>query len=252
MGDMSKDTMTEKLQNWNNFCQYHANNDWYGTWNTYSPDGQLVEYLQCIRSFHLSEDDSEIYHQNHYTYADGKKETKTFGPYKKPNSKSLFLDNSFSWGSTNIETGSNFGFETGFRYEDRRISVVVVYDGTGKMEKIVAISEHLASYSEESKLRSAKDISENWQGTGKTMTPDWVVSPPVTASWNQLENLVEDYLTLHFIDGISICCPRKIEAEKEFCLAADWLVNPNLLQRGIRQFDTSGFTGLTLEILVPC
>lgn len=242
---MSTDARSPQLQNWNNFCRYHAD-DWYGTWSRYTPDGQLIEFFQCVRSFHLSEDGSEIHHQNHYTYADGKTETKTFGPYKKPFTRALFLDNSFSWGSTKVESGSNFGFETGFRFEDRRLSVAVVYDDGGG-QKIVVIPENLTTFPEKPTPTSAKEFSSDWEGTGKTMTPDWIVSSPIPTSWNRLDNLGEDYLTLHFSDGISICCPQKIETGKEFFAAVDWQVNPALLLRGIRKYDNSGFTSFTLE-----
>ena len=84
----------------------------------HSPDGEVTDSFQCIRSFHLNQEGNEINHQNHYIYADGKKETKTFGPYKKPDTRALFLDNSFSWGSILVLAESRFGFETGFRYED--------------------------------------------------------------------------------------------------------------------------------------
>jgi len=247
MDNISPDTIPQ-LQNWNNFCQYHVNSDWHGIWTRYTSNGQEIESFQCVRSFHLSEDGSEINHQNHYIYADGTKETKTFGPYKKPITKSLFLDNSFSWGSTKVESGSNFGFETGFRYEDKRVSVAIIYGDRAILENITVISEHLSTFA--SAISDiAKDLSGSWEGTGKTITPSyWIVSSPVATSFNQLENLSEDYQILHLLNGISIACPHKIEAGKEFVTTIDWLVKPDLLQRGIRKYDASGFRSFTLEI----
>lgn len=244
---MSTDAFARQLQNWDNFCRYHANSDWYGTWTTYSPDGEVVEFFQCVRSLQIGDDGREIYHQNHYTYTDGKKETKTFGPYRKPMTRALFLDNSFSWGSTKVESGSNFGFETGFRYEDRRASAVVMYNDSCSLSKIIVIPEHLASFPEKTTGWSARELSGNWEGTGKTMTPDWIVSSPVETSWKRLKNLGDNYLTLHFPDGISIICPQKVESGKEFFAAVDWRVTPSKLHRGSRQYDASGFTNLTLE-----
>ncbi|MBF2008644.1 MAG: DUF3598 family protein [Chlorogloeopsis fritschii C42_A2020_084] len=240
--------MEAQLENWDNFCRHHANNDWYGTWTRYDSDGQIIESFHCIRSFKISPDASEIYHQNHYTYADGKKETKTFGPYHKPITRALFLDNSFSWGSTEIEIGSNFGFETGFRYEDRRASVASLYDSAGSLEKIVVIPETLTNFPEKpNSPLSEKDIPNNWRGTGKTMTPDWIVSPASETSWHRLENIGSDYLILHFFDGISISCPRNIHPGKDLFVSVDWQINSNLLQRGIRNYDASGFTNFKLE-----
>jgi Domain of unknown function (DUF3598) len=237
-----------QLKNWDNFCTYHANNDWYGIWTEYNPDRQVVKSFQCIRSFHVSEDESEIHHQNHYTYADGTQETKTFGPYKKPITKSLFLDNSFSWGSIKVESNLNFGFETGFRYEDRRVSVVVVYDESGSLQKIVVIREHLATFSMQMTNQPVKELSR-WQKTSKTMTPDWIVSSPVVSFENPTEHLSPNYYNLNLFTDISITCPKQVEGGKEFFAAVDWLIEPNLLQRGIRQYNESGFTQLTLDIL---
>ena len=246
MDNISTDTIPQ-LQNWNNFCQYHANSDWHGIWTKYTPDGEEIESFQCVRSFQISEDRSEINHQNHYIYADGTKETKTFGPYKKPITRALFLDNSFSWGSTKVESGSNFGFETGFRYEDKRVSVAIIYGDRRNLENITVISEHLSTFAS-AISHTAKELSGSWEGTGKTMTPsDWIVSSSIATSFNKLENFRDDYQILHLLNGISIACPHKIETGKEFVLMVDWLVNPDLLQRGIRKYDASGFRSLTLE-----
>ena len=79
------------------------------------------------------------------------------------------------------------------------------------------------------------------------MILDWIVSEPVSTSWQKLEDLSEDYLTFHFSDGISVSCPKQIDDKRKFFLAEDWQFNSNLLQRGIRYFHGSDFTYLTLE-----
>ena len=99
--------MNPQEQNWHNFCQHHEG-DWHGTWTRYSPEGKNLESFQCIRSLKVSKDRREIYHQNHYIYAEDKKETKLFGPYQTQTTSALFLDKSFSWGSKQIESGANF------------------------------------------------------------------------------------------------------------------------------------------------
>ncbi len=124
--------MNPQEQNWHNFCQHHEG-DWHGTWTRYSPEGKNLESFQCIRSLKVSKDRREIYHQNHYIYAEDKKETKLFGPYQKQTTSALFLDKSFSWGSKQIESGANFFFETGFRYQNRRASLAAIYDRNAKL-----------------------------------------------------------------------------------------------------------------------
>jgi len=122
---MNSDTiMNAQLQNWDNFCRHHIG-DWYGIWTRYSPDGKAIDSFQCTRCFHLSQDGRTINHYNHYVYADGKTEAKTFGPYQKPITTVLFLDNSFSWGSTVVKHGYPFGFEIGFRYKGRGVTILL-------------------------------------------------------------------------------------------------------------------------------
>ena len=146
--------MEAQLQNWDNFCRYHVG-DWHGIWTHYSSDGRSIDSFNCVRSLQLSQDGSRIAHQNHFTYPNGETKLNTFGPYAKPGTEAsmghyvtaLFLDNSFSWGSTKVESDSNFGFETGFRYEDRRASVAIIYEEDGSLQKIVVIAENLKAFS---------------------------------------------------------------------------------------------------------
>jgi Domain of unknown function (DUF3598) len=248
---MSQGVTEEQIKNWDNFCQYHVNCDWNGTWNTYTPDCHLTNSFKCIRSFHLSQDGSEIYHTNSYTYSDGKTETKKFGPYKKPETRSLFLDSCFSWGSEKVAIGASFAFETGFRYEERRLSVPVVYDNEGFLQKIIVISEKLGSYVEENNEKldlQADYLSDGWQGFGKIMTPNWMVSSLEETSWDKIKNFSEDYQQLSFPDGVVVTCPQKLESGKDFIAAVDWLINPHILHRCTRVYGVSGLQGVSLEI----
>jgi len=235
-----------QLQNWENFCQYHQG-DWYGTWTRYSAVGEVLESFQCTRSFHLSKDGNQINHKNHYTYADGKLETEVFGPYKKPITRALYLENSFSWGSTMVKPGTHFGFETGFRYEGRRASAVAMFDEKGELQQLIIISEHLGSFTGHPPGSPANELSGNWQGRLQTMAPNWMISSEVESPWKMLDHLAEEYLTLHFTEGISLSCPQLLKPENEFFLAVDWLISPARLQRGIRHFDKFGFTNFTLQ-----
>jgi Domain of unknown function (DUF3598) len=248
---MSQGVTEEQIKNWDNFCQFHVNCDWHGTWNTYAPDAQLSNSFKCIRSFHLSQDGSEIYHTNSYAYRDGTTETKNFGPYKKPETRSLFLDSCFSWGSEKVEIGGFFAFETGFRYEERRLSVPVVYDNQGLLQKIIVISEKLGSYPEENNEKlnlQANYFNDDWQGFGKIMTPNWIVSSLGETSWDEIKNKGEDYQQLSFPEGVVVTCLQKLESEKDFIAAVDCLINPHLLHRCTRVYGVSGLQGVSLEI----
>lgn len=250
--------MDANLQNWNNFRQHHAIGDWHGIWTRHFLEGKASQSFKGIRSFSVSADGNEIKHQNHFIYADGKTESKVVGLYPKPHTtlsllgKSfpvLFLDNSYSWGATELGADSPFGFEIGFRYEDRRASAAVLYNRASEVNQVTIVSEHLGNLVEESATSSVSELSKiNWVGRSKSILPDLTTTSPVSTEFYQLENLGEKYFTLYFNDGISISCPQKLEREKEFSLAVDWLIHPGLLQRGIRYFNSSGFTCFTLAV----
>lgn len=239
--------MDAQLKNWQNFLTYHVNCDWYGIWTRYTADGQITESFEGVRSFHANEDSSEVKHQNYLKYTDGHSETKTFGPYKQPQIRALFLDNSFSAGSPNIEPGKMFGFETGFRYENRRVEAITIYNESGKLEKFTFIEEKLVTYPKPLPHLPPQQISGKWQGKTKTMTPNWEISTPQTTLWQPIEKLAQDDKILHFPNNVVISCPLQISPGQEFMYVVDWLARPSLLLRGIRKYNAVGFTNFTLE-----
>lgn len=240
--------MSPQLQNWQNFCQYHAGN-WHGIWTRYSPSGEVIKSFQCIRSLQVKEDGNKIEHQNQYIYENGKQEIKTFGPYQEPNVKALFLNNSFSWGSRQIEAGTKFAFETGFRYQNRRASLGVLYNESQELEGITVIPEHLDSWTKTPSVPlQTQESCKGWQGQAQSITPDYIVSPSVAIEWKQLKELDTNNLTWHLNDGISVNFPQQIESGKDFVLATDWQVNSHILHRGIRFYDKSVFTHFSLQI----
>jgi len=113
--------------NWERFCRYHVG-DWYGLWTPYTLDGVALAPWQCIRSFQRTADGRAITHQNHYRYANGRQETKTFGPYTPATTRAVFVEASFSLGSPAVTDATPFAFETGFRVAEHRVSLVARRD----------------------------------------------------------------------------------------------------------------------------
>ncbi|NEQ12200.1 MAG: DUF3598 family protein [Moorea sp. SIO4E2] len=180
--------MDRKIQNWNKFCQYYSG-DLYGIWTRYSSAGEVIESWRCIRSFRPTADCSKIHQQNHYTYANDKTETKIFGPYKQPITTGLFLDNGFSWGSTNVKSGSTFFSDICLRYENSRATAIAKYDESGSLKRFTVFPEHLGHFVNVPAIPPTHQISSDWQGTLQTITPDWQISPPVVSSWQPLDDL---------------------------------------------------------------
>src|SRR5215813_8386093 len=115
--------MDLQYANWERFCRYHVG-DWYGLWTPYTVDGGALAPRQCIRSFQRTADGCAITHHNHYHYADGRQETRTFGPYTPTTTPAVFVEASFSLGSPAVAAETPFAFETGFRAAERRVSLV--------------------------------------------------------------------------------------------------------------------------------
>lgn len=208
--------------------------------------------------FHLSEDGSQITHQNRSTYPDGRTELQTFGPYIKPSPELsfkghhfviLFLDSGFSWGSTTIKASAPFFFETGFRYEERRISLVASYGESGELQRTTVISEQLDNFPEEVPHAPPNLIKPDggWQGIEKKMALDLATSSPERVVWQPLENLGGVNQVFHLPGGGSISCPLKID-NGIIDLIVDWQAAPNKLLRGTRRFDHSAFSRFLLQV----
>lgn len=244
--------MKNQLQNWDNFCQYHLG-DWHGIWTKYSPEGHSIDSFKCVRSFHKSEDGSQITQQNYYTYPDGKTQLENAGPYTSAGLSFnghhftiLFLSNSFSWGSITI-TGDALFFETGFTHDKRRTSLCVVYKQCGELQHMTVISEQLDSFLEALPAPVVIQPDSVWQGTVKQITPDLVTSSEEEIGWQPLENECGNNQIFH-LPGGSISCPIKIESNNVMDVIVDWQAAPNKLFRGIRHFDNSEFSRFLLQV----
>ncbi len=162
--------------NWERFCRYHVG-DWYGLWTPYTVDGVALAPRQCIRSFQRTADGRAITHQNHYRYADGRQETKTFGPYTPATTRGVFVEASFSWGPPAVAGATPFAFETGFRAAERRVSLVVRSDAHGVWQPLVVITEHLGRFAERPPAVVIPALPRGCRGLRRTITPDLRISP---------------------------------------------------------------------------
>lgn len=257
MAPQSVDDVAQRenqIQNWDDFCRYQVG-DWHGIWTKYLPEGHSIDSFKCVRSFHLSEDGSQIAHQNHYTYPDGKTEIQNVGPYIKPSAglslggqyfDVLFLDNSFSWGTTTITDNALF-FETGFTHGNKRTSLAVVYKQSGELQHMSVISEQLDSFLEALPPPGVIQPDGVWQGTVKQITPDLVTSSPEEIGWQPLENLGSNNQIFH-LPGGSISCPFKIKSNSDMDLIVEWQAAPNKLFRGIRHFENSELSRFSFQV----
>jgi len=61
--------MDVKERNWNH-CTNHLR-DWHGIWTRYTPQGNVKESFQSLRSFKMNPEKTKIAHTNTYMYTNG-------------------------------------------------------------------------------------------------------------------------------------------------------------------------------------
>lgn len=258
--------MDLKEQNWRNLCANHLR-DWHGIWTRYSPEGEVIESFQSLRSFRSDRDQTEITQTNRYIYSDGKTEEKNWQLNKLLNNlpdglfhpaiplmRAFFFEQgAATWSAKQLEPETIFQpAEFFFRHEELRQSVPIIYDGSGCLMRIVSIREDARGFpskywSNQLNLLSDRNLIGNWQGSSVTMTPDLSVSPPIPA---QLHFPIEGNEISFLPDGISVSYPAKVAIGTDFTIAANWLVTPYQLQQLSVRYDESGaFSSLTLEVL---
>lgn len=258
--------MDLKEQNWKNLCANHLR-DWHGIWTRYSPQKEITESFQSLRSFRSNPEQSEIAQTNRYLYADGTIKEENWEYNRHSNSladglfhpardymRGIFFDRgAATWVTTQLNTNSPFGIELFFRHEDLRHSVGIVYDatGTGNLMRTASIREDASGFpskywSTELIQLSDRNLGDNWQGTSVTIAKDLKVSPPVPT---QLHWSWAGHNKFFFPDGISLSCPSHISIGNAFVIAANWLVTPSQLQQVMVDYDEKGaFSSITLQL----
>jgi Domain of unknown function (DUF3598) len=238
--------MDRHYANWERFCRYHVG-DWYGLWTPYTVDGVALAPRQCIRSFQLTADGHAITHQNHYRYADGRQETKTFGPYTPATTRGVFVEASFSWESPVVAGATPFAFETGFRAAERRVSLVVRSDAHGVWQPLLVITEHLGQWAERPPAVEIPVLPRGWRGLRRTITPDLRVSAADPIAWCRLEEVGEDRLTVRVPGGLAVSLPRRLAPGQPWVGIVEWAVEATTVHRGIRTYEATGFAQFSLD-----
>lgn len=257
--------MDLKEKNWQNFAANHLR-DWHGIWTRYSPQGDVIESFQSLRSFRSNPEQTEIFHTNRYIYADGSIKEANWQSNKQdkvfddgivhpafPLMRSLYFEQGAAiWTAKQLEPDSIFGIELFFMFEKLRHSVGIIYDQQGVLSRIANIREDTRGFpsqywSKEIEQVSERNLSGNWQGISMTMSPDLKISESVLT---QLDWGWEGHKTFFLPDGVSISCPDKVSVNTPFTLAANWLVTDSKMQQLKVKYDQFGtFSALTFEQL---
>ncbi|WP_305764695.1 DUF3598 family protein [Brasilonema sennae] len=146
--------MNLKDQNWKNFTTNHLG-DWHGIWTKYSPQGEVAESFQSLRSFRSNSNETEIVQKNHYAYSDRRRVEQSWEYNQLSNSLSngvfipeiesmranFFESGHAAWVSTKLKPDSYFAVELFFKYQELRHSVGIVYDDSGCLFRTANIRE---------------------------------------------------------------------------------------------------------------
>jgi uncharacterized protein DUF3598 len=199
------------------------------------------------RSFQRTADGRAITHQNHYRSADGRQETKTFGPYTPATTRGVFVEASFSWGAPAVAGATPFTFETGFRAAERRVSLVVRSDAHGVWQPLVVITEHLGQWAERPPAVVIPVLPRGWRGLRRTITPDLRVSAADPIAWRRLEEVGEDRLTVRVPGGLAVSLPRRLAPGQPLVGIVEWAVEVTTVHRSIRTYEATGFARFSLD-----
>ena len=245
--------------------------EWHGSFTRMSPLGEEIEDTPTIVTLE-GRDNNQTVHQVVRYLPHNASPRDLVLDYKNLNRTILFFENgAFSQGSTQWSSYGQFGGEFSLIEGDRRLRMVLLYDGK-KLERIVLIREKSpqSSTPERQPLRVDQLIGE-WQGQAVTIYPD--LRAPDTYSTHltiarKNNNSIEQQLSfgsrtitssaeiqdsrlifsesnlpiqiLLLPDGASCNCPTEIESGQPFVLEIGWLLQPNLRQRIIRSYDAKG------------
>ncbi len=111
--------MELKDQNWKNFTANHLR-DWYGLWTRYTPQGDIKESFQSVRSFKSNPELTQIHQTNRYIYDSDQIKEESWSYNQQENSladgvfhpsrstmRGFFLPSGHAvWLSTQLEAGT--------------------------------------------------------------------------------------------------------------------------------------------------
>jgi hypothetical protein len=126
-------------RNWQNFCAKHLY-DWQGICSKYSPQGEMFEYFESLRSFRANQEQNLVTQNNEYKYADGRVVKKTWQINKLtdnladgvchsaiPSMRALFFDEGAAvWVMKQLEPVSNLMVELVFESENRAVVLQLI------------------------------------------------------------------------------------------------------------------------------
>ena len=243
----------------------HHVKDWPGLWTQYTPQGEVMQSFQSLRSFKIGNSEQTLIKQtNRYTYSDGSTQEKAFeytlGPTGFTPSVARFAGTKVAF----FESGHGVFFPVHFNHANTLVEIFFKLDETirhstdidyeeRKLVRVASIREDSGGYpgkywSMEVKPVSERSFTGNWEGTSLTQFPDLTISEPVQT---QLQWGWEGHQVYYLPDGITISFPREIIEGTPVDLVANWLVTDTKMYQMTVKYDSNGsYMSQTLDVLV--
>ena len=276
------------LSQWDSFLKNLG--EWQGSFTRLSPQGEEIEDTPTVVTLEGRENNQAVHQVVRYLPPD-KPSRDVIVDYSKTslNRSILFFENgAFAQGSMQFAPYGTFGGEFGLISGglaasearcDRRLRMLILYDGSSQLERVVLIREKLPnSNTPEKPQLTVENLLGEWQGEAITIYPDFR-TPDTFKSHLKITQPSNNYLdqTLSFgnrqitsqariegsrllfensplkiqilllPDGASCNCPLEAKLGHNFVLEIGWLLAPNKRQRIMRNYNKKGtWTSCTL------
>lgn len=264
-------------------CLLQNLGEWEGSFTRFSPQGVLIEDTPTVVSFEGLNNNRTMRQIVRRFPPNQPVDEKVLEYSSLAKGILLFENGAFSYGSVQLAPFSEFGAELGLIESTRRLRLVQLFDREGKIDRITLIREKLAgsTLAERPPLK-IDDLVGEWQGEAVTIYPDWrspdkyptklqiakngdkqitqILTIPQGDSTRQISSTARIEGSILYFDesspvnqvmllpdGASSTCPGQVKVGKGFFLEVGWLLQPNLRQRMIRQYNEKGeWASLTL------
>ncbi|MDJ0741779.1 MAG: DUF3598 family protein [Xenococcaceae cyanobacterium MO_167.B27] len=267
------------LSQWDSFLKNLG--EWQGSFTRLSPQGELIEDTPTVVTLEGRENNQAVHQVVRYLPPDKPSRDVVVDYSKTSLNRSIlfFEDGAFAQGSMQFAPYSNFGGEFGLIKSDRRLRMVILYNGSSQLERVVLIREKLpSSNTPERSALTVNSLLGEWQGNGVTIYPDFR-TPDIFNSHLKITQPSNNYLDqslsfgtrtitsqaridgsrllfedsplkiqiLLLPDGASCNCPLEAKLGHKFVLEIGWLLAPNKRKRIMRNYDEKGtWTSCTL------
>ncbi len=263
------------ISQWDSFLKNLG--EWHGSFTRMSPQGEEVTDTPTLVTLEGLNDNQNVHQVVRYLPPD-EPSRDVVVDYDSLNRSILFFPNgAFSQGSMQWGPYSTFGGEFGLIDNDfgdatRRLRMVVLFNGSAKLERVVLIREKLPdSNIPERPILTVDSLLGEWRGEAITIYAD--LSKETTFSSHlQIsqsdDNHIEQKLSfgnrnissvariegskllfensplpsqvMLLPDGASCNCPLEVKLGHNFVLEMGWLLQPNIRQRVMRTYNEKG------------